>query len=62
MKIRLEGDVTAEDLVEASTRDWDDLIELIKDIDGFVAEWGFTLRLYEHFAQLKAEHDKDPWK
>ena len=54
--ISAQAEVTAEDLVEAGNDE--QLFQLIVGIDDYVADWDFTLRLYEHFAQQKAKHDE----
>ncbi len=36
-----------------------EVLDLIKAIDGIRADWSFTLDLYEHFAALKREHEKE---
>lgn len=35
------------------------VLGFIIDIDNQIAEWDFTLALYEHFKALKEKHDQD---
>jgi hypothetical protein len=37
----------------------EDLLEFVTDLDEHIADWTFTLKLYEHFAALKKEHDAE---
>lgn len=63
MALEISQTVTldAEELVRSVRydRNYEELLEFIKEIDLRVGEWDFTLKLCEHFAELKKEHEKE---
>lgn len=53
--IAVEARVEANDIVESLTSE--ELIDFIKQLDESAGDWSVTLKLCEHFAALKIEHD-----
>lgn len=50
-------EVSASDIVDGLDRDA--IFKLITEVDEMLADWDFTVQLYEHFAKLKAEYDAE---
>jgi hypothetical protein len=47
------------DSIMASGMDTRAMVEFIKELEEAVGDWDFTLELAEHFAKLKAEHERE---
>jgi hypothetical protein len=60
MNLSLTVDVNLEDLaIQMATAYPDKAIDFVKFLDGHMADWGFTMALYEYFAKLKQEYDAE---
>ena len=59
--LTLTVEVSSESLVESmiDDADHDALIELIKDIDLRIADWDFTLKLCDYFANQRETYDQE---
>ena len=60
-KIKMEFYVNIDDLTIDICHELnhEQAIKLIKDIDNYQEDWGFTLKLYDYFKKLKDEYDKE---
>ena len=59
MNVEFETQVPV-DAVDVATRlSWEDALQFCKEVDEEMEDWDFTLALYDHFAALKAAHDKE---
>ena len=59
--INMKFDIDVDNLVFeiCDKLNYEQAIKLIKDIDIYQEDWGFTLEVYDHFKKLKDEYDKE---
>ena len=58
IKATVEAVIEVEDIVDSGMPQRD-MIRFVVALDAAVQDWDFTLKLYEHFAKLKAQYDRE---
>ena len=58
-ELAMDIPIDAQDIVKALKRDPDCIFRFIKELDEEAEDWDLTLSLAEHFAALRAVHERE---